>query len=105
MGNPMTEPFPRRPRVLGSPRLVALAKEGVPPEWEPGCGTPRRQGSAGPGWKALAPRIALYSNASQNVKSLIILARWDASNRLCWFFEICWGLIRGRCGGCACFVI
>ena len=32
LGNPMTEPFPRRPRVLGSPRLVALAKEGVPPE-------------------------------------------------------------------------
>ena len=66
LGNPMTEPFPRRPRVLGSPRSVALAKEGVPPEWEPGCGAPRRQGSAGPGWKALAPRIALYSNASQN---------------------------------------
>ena len=32
LGSPMTEPFPRRPRVLGSPRLVALAKEGVPPE-------------------------------------------------------------------------
>ena len=105
LGSPMTEFLPRRPRVLGSPRSVALAKEGVPPEWEPGCGTPRRQGSAGPGWKALAPRIALCSNAGQNVKSLIILARWDASNRLCWFFEICWGLIRGRCGGCACFVI
>ena len=28
----MTEFLPRRPRVLGSPRLVALAKEGVPPE-------------------------------------------------------------------------
>ena len=90
MGSPMTESLPRRPRVLGSPRLVALAKEGVPPEWEPGCGTPRRQRSAGPGRKTPAPRIALYSNAGQNVKSLIILARWGASNRLCWFFEICW---------------
>ena len=66
LGSPMTEFLPRRPRVLGSPRSVALAKEGVPPEWEPGCGTPRRQRSAGPGRKALAPRIALYSNAGQN---------------------------------------
>ena len=32
LGSPMTEFLPRRPRVLGSPRLVALAKEGVPPE-------------------------------------------------------------------------
>ena len=47
----MTESLPRRPRVLGSPRSVALAKEGVPPEWEPGCGTPRRQRSVGPGGK------------------------------------------------------
>ena len=47
LGNPMTEPFPRRPRVLGSPRLVALAKEGVPPEWEPGCGAPRRRRPVG----------------------------------------------------------
>ena len=43
----MTEPFPRRPRVLGSPRSVALAKEGVPPEWEPGCGAPRRRRPVG----------------------------------------------------------
>ena len=47
LGNPMTEPFPRRPRVLGSPRSVALAKEGVPPEWEPGCGAPRRRRPVG----------------------------------------------------------
>ena len=47
MGNPMTESLPRRPRVLGSPRSVALAKEGVPPEWEPGCGTPRRRRPVG----------------------------------------------------------
>ena len=47
LGSPMTEPFPRRPRVLGSPRLVALAKEGVPPEWEPGCGAPRRRRPVG----------------------------------------------------------
>ena len=51
LGSPMTESLPRRPRVLGSPRSVALAKEGVPPEWEPGCGTPRRQRSVGPGGK------------------------------------------------------
>ena len=43
----MTESLPRRPRVLGSPRSVALAKEGVPPEWEPGCGTPRRRRPVG----------------------------------------------------------
>ena len=47
LGNPMTEPFPRRPRVLGSPRSVAPAKEGVPPEWEPGCGAPRRRRPVG----------------------------------------------------------
>ena len=47
LGNPMTEPFPRRPRVLGSPRSVALAKEGVPPEWEPGCGAPQRRRPVG----------------------------------------------------------
>ena len=47
MGNPMTESLPRRPRVLGSPRSVALAKEGVPPEWEPGCGAPRRRRPVG----------------------------------------------------------
>ena len=47
LGSPMTEPFPRRPRVLGSPRLVVLAKEGVPPEWEPGCGAPRRRRPVG----------------------------------------------------------
>ena len=47
LGNSMTEPFPRRPRVLGSPRSVALAKEGVPPEWEPGCGAPRRRRPVG----------------------------------------------------------
>ena len=66
LGSPMTEFLPRRPRVLGSPRLVALAKEGVPPEWEPGCGAPRRQRSAGPGRKILAPRIALYWRHRQN---------------------------------------
>ena len=47
LGSPMTEFLPRRPRVLGSPRSVALAKEGVPPEWEPGCGTPRRRRPVG----------------------------------------------------------
>ena len=47
LGSPMTEFLPRRPRVLGSPRLVALAKEGVPPEWEPGCGAPRRRRPVG----------------------------------------------------------
>ena len=47
LGNPMTESLPRRPRVLGSPRSVAPAKEGVPPEWEPGCGTPRRRRPVG----------------------------------------------------------
>ena len=66
LGSPMTEFLPRRPRVLGSPRLVALAKEGVPPEWEPGCGVPRRQRSAGPGRKIPAPRIALYWRHRQN---------------------------------------
>ena len=47
LGSPMTEFLPRRPRVLGSPRSVALAKEGVPPEWEPGCGAPRRRRPVG----------------------------------------------------------
>ena len=47
LGSPMTEFLPRRPRVLGSPWLVALAKEGVPPEWEPGCGAPRRRRPVG----------------------------------------------------------
>ena len=47
LGSPMTEFLPRRPRVLGSPRSVALAKEGVPPEWEPGCGTSRRRRPVG----------------------------------------------------------
>ena len=47
LGSPMTEFLPRRPRVLESPRLVVLAKEGVPPKWEPGCGTPRRRRPVG----------------------------------------------------------
>ena len=78
LGSPMTEFLPRRPRVLGSPRLVALAKEGVPPEWEPGCGAPRRQRSAGPGRKAPAPRIASHLG----IRVVIILCRgsprWSA---------------------------
>ena len=78
LGSPMTEFLPRRPRVLGSPRLVALAKEGVPPEWEPGCGAPRRQRSAGPGRKIPAPRIASH----RGIRAVIILCRgsprWNA---------------------------
>ena len=49
LGNPMTEPFPRRPRVLGSPRSVALAKEGVPPELGTRVRSPSTTKARGPG--------------------------------------------------------
>ena len=49
LGSPMTEFLPRRPRVLGSPRLVALAKEGVPPELGTRVRNPSTTKARGPG--------------------------------------------------------
>ena len=49
LGSPMTEFLPRRPRVLGSPRLVALAKEGVPPELGTRVRSPSTTKARGPG--------------------------------------------------------
>ena len=49
LGSPMTEFLPRRPRVLGSPRLVVLAKEGVPPELGTRVRSPSTTKARGPG--------------------------------------------------------